>query len=88
MTDDGPGIPAGLQPDLFDRFVRGNGRGPATSGGTGLGLAIVDAVVAAHQGTVTLTSHPAGPGSSSPCPTCPTRQSDPGFAGGSGSSRG
>ncbi len=58
VTDDGPGIPAELQPDLFDRFVRGSGGRSRASGGTGLGLAIVDAVVAAHQGTVTMTSRP------------------------------
>ena len=58
VTDDGPGIPAALQPDLFDRFVRGNSARSRASGGTGLGLAIVDAVVAAHRGSVTLTSRP------------------------------
>jgi two-component system OmpR family sensor kinase len=58
VTDDGPGIPAALQPDLFDRFVRGNSARSRASGGTGLGLAIVDAVVAAHQGSVRLTSRP------------------------------
>ncbi len=58
VTDDGPGIPAGLQPDLFDRFVRGHSGRARTSGGTGLGLAIVNAVVTAHQGTVTMTSRP------------------------------
>ncbi len=59
VTDDGPGIPAALQPGLFDRFVRGNSSArPGASGGTGLGLAIVDAVVAAHQGSVTLASQP------------------------------
>jgi two-component system OmpR family sensor kinase len=58
VTDDGPGIPAELQPALFDRFVRGNGARTRTSGGTGLGLSIVHAVVTAHRGTVTLTSKP------------------------------
>jgi two-component system OmpR family sensor kinase len=58
VTDDGPGIPAGLQPDLFDRFVRGHSARLRASGGTGLGLAIVDAVVAAHRGRVTLASRP------------------------------
>lgn len=58
VTDDGPGIPAGLQPDLFDRFVRGNSSRSRASGGTGLGLAIVDAVVSAHGGSVTLASRP------------------------------
>jgi two-component system OmpR family sensor kinase len=58
VTDDGPGIPAELQPALFDRFVRGNGARARKSGGTGLGLSIVHAVVTAHGGTVTLTSRP------------------------------
>jgi len=58
VTDDGPGIPAELQPALFDRFVRGNSARTRTSGGTGLGLSIVHAVVTAHQGTVALTSRP------------------------------
>jgi two-component system OmpR family sensor kinase len=58
VTDDGPGIPATLQPDLFGRFVRGNSPRSRASGGAGLGLAIVEAVVAAHQGTVRLASRP------------------------------
>ncbi|HEY1920210.1 MAG TPA: HAMP domain-containing sensor histidine kinase [Streptosporangiaceae bacterium] len=56
VTDDGPGIPQELQPDLFDRFVHGSGARSGQSGGTGLGLAIVDAVVTAHQGRVSLAS--------------------------------
>ncbi len=61
VTDNGPGIPAGLQPTLFERFVRGDSArthhdGQATS--TGLGLAIVDAVTTAHGGTVHLDSKP------------------------------
>lgn len=57
VTDDGPGIPAGLQSRLFERFVRGS---PTRSAGssTGLGLAIADAVTSAHGGRVMLTSHP------------------------------
>ena len=58
VSDDGPGIPADLQPDLFDRFVRGNGARSSGTGGTGLGLAIVDAVVKAHRGAVAVTSRP------------------------------
>jgi two-component system OmpR family sensor kinase len=58
VTDDGPGIPPAVQPDLFSRFVRGNASRSSASGGAGLGLAIVDAVVAAHQGRVTMTSEP------------------------------
>jgi two-component system OmpR family sensor kinase len=60
VTDDGPGIPAGLVPDLFERFTRADtARSHADDGpSTGLGLAIVDAVVAAHNGTVTVSSRP------------------------------
>jgi two-component system, OmpR family, sensor kinase len=46
---------------VFSRFVRGHSpRSDASggAGGAGLGLAIVAAVVAAHQGGVTMTSRP------------------------------
>ncbi len=60
VTDDGPGIPADLLPDLFERFTRADtSRSHATNASsTGLGLAIVDAVVGAHQGAVLVTSRP------------------------------
>ena len=58
VTDDGPGIPAELQPGLFERFVRGDASRSHATGGTGLGLAIVDAVTAAHGGSVGVTSRP------------------------------
>jgi two-component system OmpR family sensor kinase len=58
VTDDGPGIPAGLLPALFERFVRGDSSRSRAAGSTGLGLAIVDAVTAAHQGQVSVTSVP------------------------------
>jgi two-component system, OmpR family, sensor kinase len=58
VTDDGPGIPADLQPALFERFVRGDSARTRSGGSTGLGLAIVDAVVAAHGGQVAVTSRP------------------------------
>jgi two-component system, OmpR family, sensor kinase len=49
VSDDGPGVPAGQLPRIFDRFYRG----PALSArpGSGLGLAIVTAVAATHGGT-------------------------------------
>jgi two-component system OmpR family sensor kinase len=58
VTDNGPGIPPDLLPELFERFVRGDSSRSHAAGSTGLGLAIVKAVVAAHQGTVGVTSRP------------------------------
>jgi two-component system OmpR family sensor kinase len=58
VTDNGPGIPPVLLPELFERFVRGDSSRSHAAGSTGLGLAIVKAVVAAHQGTVGVTSRP------------------------------
>jgi two-component system OmpR family sensor kinase len=58
VTDNGPGIPPELLPELFERFVRGDSSRSHTAGSTGLGLAIVKAVVTAHQGTVAVTSRP------------------------------
>jgi signal transduction histidine kinase len=45
VEDDGPGVPAELEPALFERFVRGAGD---------RGLAIVQAVAVSHGGSVTL----------------------------------
>ena len=59
VVDDGPGIPAELQPHVFERFARGDASRSRAAGSTGLGLAIVDAVVAAHDGTVAVHSRPA-----------------------------
>jgi two-component system OmpR family sensor kinase len=68
VADDGPGIPEWLQPEIFERFARGDSsrsrRGAARaatsgqSGSTGLGLAIVAAVVKAHNGTIDVRSSP------------------------------
>jgi two-component system OmpR family sensor kinase len=62
ITDDGPGIPPELLPELFERFTRADtsrARDSSASGkSTGLGLAIVDAVVAAHAGCISVTSRP------------------------------
>jgi two-component system, OmpR family, sensor kinase len=53
VLDDGPGIPAGIEDQVFDRFVRGEGPADTISGGgSGLGLAIVRAVVQSHGGSV------------------------------------
>jgi signal transduction histidine kinase len=61
VADDGPGVPAELREQVFDRFVRGDGPADtAVGGGSGLGLAIVKAVATSHGGTVEITSSPAG----------------------------
>ena len=68
VADDGPGIPADLLPEVFERFARGDqsrarrGSAPTAasspSGSTGLGLSIVAAVVKAHDGTIAVRSQP------------------------------
>lgn len=58
VTDNGAGIPDHLQPEIFHRFVRGDSSRSRAVGSTGLGLAIVAAVVAAHNGTVSVQSRP------------------------------
>ncbi|STZ88251.1 sensor histidine kinase [Mycolicibacterium fortuitum] len=56
VADDGPGIPASLLPDVFERFARGDSSRSRREGSTGLGLAIVAAVVKAHGGTIEVSS--------------------------------
>jgi two-component system, OmpR family, sensor kinase len=58
VDDDGPGIPAGDQPHVFDRFWRGDQSRSRNTGGSGLGLSIAQAIVVAHGGTLELTSLP------------------------------
>lgn len=58
VTDDGPGIPEDLQPDVFERFTRGDDSRARASGSTGLGLSIVAAVTRAHGGAVDVSSRP------------------------------
>ncbi|MFI0793080.1 sensor histidine kinase [Micromonospora rubida] len=58
VTDDGPGVPADLQNEVFERFARGDSSRSRAHGSTGLGLAIVAAVVDAHHGRVEVSSRP------------------------------
>jgi signal transduction histidine kinase len=54
VSDDGPGIPVGMEEQIFERFVRGEGPADVSGGGgSGLGLAIVRAVADSHGGSVT-----------------------------------
>ncbi|SMP59444.1 two-component system sensor histidine kinase KdpD [Noviherbaspirillum suwonense] len=50
VRDNGPGLPAGREEALFEKFTRGQ-RESATPG-VGLGLAICRAIVEAHGGTI------------------------------------
>jgi two-component system OmpR family sensor kinase len=58
VRDNGPGVPAELQPNVFQRFARGDTSRNRAAGSTGLGLSIVAAVAHAHGGTVDLHSVP------------------------------
>ncbi|WP_309238639.1 GAF domain-containing sensor histidine kinase [Actinoplanes aureus] len=60
IIDAGVGIPDDELPHVFDRFYRGRyARGQAVPG-VGLGLTIAHSVVAAHRGTLIVTSSPDG----------------------------
>lgn len=60
VTDNGRGIPAELQDQVFERFTRADASRVRSSegGSTGLGLAIVAAVIDAHHGHVEVESEP------------------------------
>ncbi|HEV3209020.1 MAG TPA: ATP-binding protein [Chthoniobacterales bacterium] len=58
VHDDGPGVPLGDQPHLFERFYRVHKDRSRDAGGSGLGLSIVKHTVQAHGGTVALQSSP------------------------------
>jgi signal transduction histidine kinase len=54
VTDNGPGIPTGMLPRIYEPFFS------TKEGGTGMGLSIVHSLVALHHGTTDVTSSPAG----------------------------
>jgi two-component system, OmpR family, phosphate regulon sensor histidine kinase PhoR len=56
VIDSGPGIPAPLQPMLFQKFSKLGQRATKKDEGHGLGLAIVKSVVDAHHGRVWVES--------------------------------
>jgi PAS domain S-box-containing protein len=55
IIDNGPGIPSGDQPYIFDKFYRASNI-PSDAPGTGLGLAIVKSIVENHQGRIWVDS--------------------------------
>lgn len=52
VRDNGPGIPPGDQPHVFERFWRRDRSRSRAGGGSGLGLAIVKQIVDLHAGTI------------------------------------
>ena len=58
VSDDGPGIPEEVMPDIFGRFVRADKARSRELGSSGLGLAIVASIVEVHGGTVAADSRP------------------------------
>jgi signal transduction histidine kinase len=56
ISDDGPGIPAEVQPRIFERFYRVDAARSRPDGGAGLGLALARWIARVHGGEVTLAS--------------------------------
>ncbi len=57
IRDHGPGLPAGAERRVFEKFYRVQG---SPAGGTGLGLAIARGFVQAQGGDITARNHPEG----------------------------
>jgi two-component system sensor histidine kinase KdpD len=58
VADNGPGLPAGQEEAVFQKFTRGE-REPATPG-VGLGLSICRAIIESHQGKIVAAQRPGG----------------------------
>jgi two-component system sensor histidine kinase KdpD len=56
VADRGPGLPAGGEARIFEKFQRGSGAAP----GVGLGLTIVRGIVRAHRGEIHAEQRPGG----------------------------
>lgn len=81
VTDNGPGIPEDFQTRIFSRFARADAARSGSEGTSGLGLSIVDSIVAAHGGTVEVTSRPGRTEFALRLPTVSTGESHPGLQG-------
>ena len=65
VTDDGPGIPPDVLPNVFDKFIKGDSGSADGGQGTGLGLAIAKGIMEAHHGAIAAASpHADGHGTS------------------------
>ena len=60
VSDDGPGVPANLRSEIFERFRQGVDASTGILGGTGLGLAIAKEFVELHGGSISVSDSPAG----------------------------
>ncbi|MBG6239173.1 two-component system OmpR family sensor kinase [Mycetocola sp. CAN_C7] len=60
VIDHGPGVPPQIREKIFQRFWRADSSRTRETGGSGLGLAIVSSIVAAHNGTVSVSETPGG----------------------------
>jgi two-component system sensor histidine kinase KdpD len=59
IADHGPGLPAGAEERIFEKFFRYH-PDQSPRGGIGLGLAICRGIVEAHGGTITARNEPGG----------------------------
>jgi two-component system OmpR family sensor kinase len=58
VSDEGPGMDAGVAQQAFERFYRADPSRSRHKGGSGLGLSIVDAITVAHGGRAELRTAP------------------------------
>jgi two-component system, OmpR family, sensor histidine kinase KdpD len=58
VADNGPGLPAGREEAVFQKFTRGERE--SSTPGVGLGLAICRAIIESHQGKITGAQRPGG----------------------------
>lgn len=57
VADDGPGIPDGLKPRVFEMFFTGDRKVADSRRSLGLGLSLCRSIVTAHGGEITLTDN-------------------------------
>ncbi|MCH9695405.1 MAG: HAMP domain-containing protein [Gammaproteobacteria bacterium] len=60
LSDSAPAVPEADLPKLFDRLFRVDASRNRETGGSGLGLSICEAIVAAHDGSISASSSPLG----------------------------
>jgi two-component system sensor histidine kinase KdpD len=58
VSDNGPGLPAGYEEAVFQKFTRGDPE--SATPGVGLGLAICRAILRAHDGNISGSNRPGG----------------------------